>query len=88
MRLTCDPEADALMLRLSDASAETSEEVAPNVVLNFDAKRRVVGVEVLFVCRPAGVLRESDLPDANPMELAFPSLPQARDGGVTLRSGR
>ncbi|MGH6919330.1 MAG: DUF2283 domain-containing protein [Geminicoccaceae bacterium] len=62
MRMTYDPEADALMLRLSDSPVETSEEVAPNVVLDFDGEGRVVGIEVLFV---------SELPDANPMELAF-----------------
>jgi uncharacterized protein YuzE len=62
MRLTYDPDADALTLRLSDASIESSEEVAPNIILDFDAEGRVVGIEVLFV---------STLPDANPMELAF-----------------
>ena len=62
MRLTYDPDADALTLRMTDAPVESSEEVAPNVVLDFDAEGRVVGVEVLFV---------STLPDANPMELAF-----------------
>ena len=62
MRLTYDPDADALTLRLTDAPVESSEEVAANLVLDFDAEGRVVGVEVLFV---------SSLPDANPMELAF-----------------
>ena len=62
MRMTYDPDADALMLRLSDTAVAESEEVAPNVVLDFDAEGRVVGIEVLFV---------SDLPDANPMELAY-----------------
>lgn len=62
MRLTYDPEADALSLRLSDGAVDSSEEVGPNVVLDFDAEGRVVGIEVLFV---------SELPDANPMELAF-----------------
>jgi uncharacterized protein YuzE len=62
MRMTYDPGADALTLRLSDGPAETSEEAAPNVVLDFDAEGRVVGIELLFV---------SELPDANPMELAF-----------------
>jgi len=62
MRMTYDPQADALMLRLSDGPVETSEEVAPDVVLDFDAEGRVVGMEVLFV---------SELPDANPMGLAF-----------------
>jgi len=62
MRLTYDPDADALTLRVTDASVESSEEVAPNVILDFDTEGRVVGVEMLFV---------STLPDANPMELAF-----------------
>ncbi len=62
MRLTYDPEADALTLRLSDGAVESSEEVAPNVILDFDIEGRVIGIEVLFV---------SELPDANPMELAF-----------------
>ena len=62
MRLTYDPEADALTLRLTDTPVESSAEVAPNVVLDFDAEGRVVGIEVLFV---------SELPDANPMDLAF-----------------
>ncbi|MGH6945202.1 MAG: DUF2283 domain-containing protein [Geminicoccaceae bacterium] len=57
-----DPDADALSFRLSEAPVEASEEVAPNVILDFDAEGRVIGIEVLFV---------SELPDANPMELAF-----------------
>jgi uncharacterized protein YuzE len=62
MRMTYDPDADALSLRLSEAPVEESAEVAPNVVLDFDGEGRVVGIEVLFV---------SDLPDANPLELAY-----------------
>jgi uncharacterized protein YuzE len=62
MRMTYDPDADALMLRLSEAPVAESEEVAANVVLDFDAEGRVVGIEILFL---------SDLPDANPMELAY-----------------
>jgi uncharacterized protein YuzE len=62
MRMTYDPEADALTLRLSEAPVADSEEVASNVILDFDAEGRVVGIEMLFV---------SELPDINPMELAF-----------------
>jgi uncharacterized protein YuzE len=69
MRMTYDPDADALRLRLSEAPVEESAEVAPNVVLDFDGEGRVVGIEVLFV---------SDLPDANPLELAYRIL---REGG-------
>ncbi|MGH6899434.1 MAG: DUF2283 domain-containing protein [Geminicoccaceae bacterium] len=69
--MTYDPEADALTFRLSEALVADrlsealvaeSEEVAPNVILDFDAEGRVVGIEMLFV---------SELPDVNPMELAF-----------------
>ena len=62
MRMTYDPEADALTFRLSEAAVALSEEVAPNVILDFDAEGRVVGIEMLFV---------SELPEVNPMELAF-----------------
>jgi uncharacterized protein YuzE len=47
---------------------DESEEVAPNMVVDFDAEGRVVGIEVLFV---------SDLPDANPMKLAYRILREA-----------
>lgn len=48
MRLHVDTAADALYLRLDDATpVAESEEVAPGVVLDFDAAGRVVGVELL-----------------------------------------
>jgi uncharacterized protein YuzE len=46
MRLTYDPEADILYLRLREAVIEESEEVAPNVVLDLDAGGRAVGIEI------------------------------------------
>lgn len=47
MKLTVDPEADALYLRLNDAQITDSETVAPGVVLDYDAQDNVVGVEML-----------------------------------------
>ncbi len=51
MRTSYDPEADAFYARFApDAVAiETTEEVAPGVMIDFDAKGDVVGVEVLHV---------------------------------------
>ena len=48
---TYDPEADAIAVRFAppDAQYAESEEVAPGVVLDFDAQGRVIGVELLFV---------------------------------------
>jgi uncharacterized protein YuzE len=47
MKLRIDHEADALYLRLDRAKIIESEEVAPGVVVDFDSKDNVVGVEVL-----------------------------------------
>jgi len=51
MKLHVDPEADALYLRLNDSKIIDSEEVSPSVVLDYDAKEEVVGVEILFLSK-------------------------------------
>ena len=47
MKLKVDEKADALYLRLDDSTIIESEEVSPGVVLDFNAKNQVVGVEIL-----------------------------------------
>jgi uncharacterized protein YuzE len=47
MKLRVDEKADALYLRLNEAAIVESEEVEPGVVLDYDKKGRVVGVEIL-----------------------------------------
>lgn len=49
MRLHVDEKADALYIRLDDSAVVESEEVRPDVVLDFDAQGRVVGLEMLRV---------------------------------------
>ncbi|MEI8064143.1 MAG: DUF2283 domain-containing protein [Verrucomicrobiota bacterium] len=49
MKLRIDKAADALYLRLDDAKIIESEQVAPGVIVDFDGKNRVVGLEVLNV---------------------------------------
>ena len=51
MKLTIDPEADALYLRLNDAQILDSEQVASGIVLDYDAHDNVVGVEMLHLSR-------------------------------------
>jgi uncharacterized protein YuzE len=51
MRTSYDPEADAMFVWFGPEgvkSAET-EEVAPGVMLDFDANGEVIGVEILYV---------------------------------------
>ena len=47
MKLTIDREADALYLELEEGSAVESEELAPGIVVDYDAQNRVVGIEML-----------------------------------------
>jgi uncharacterized protein YuzE len=54
MKLTVDPEVDALYLRLNDAEIVDSEQVASGVVLDYDANDNVVGVELLHLSKRVG----------------------------------
>jgi uncharacterized protein YuzE len=47
LRLHYDPASDAAYFRFSEAAVIDSEEVAPGVVLDFDAEGRIVALEVL-----------------------------------------
>jgi len=47
MKLKVDKENDALYFRLDESEIVESEEVQPGVILDFDAKGHVVGIEIL-----------------------------------------
>jgi uncharacterized protein YuzE len=49
MRVHFDEKADALYLRLDDSKVIESEEVRPGIVLDFNDKNQVVGIEILKV---------------------------------------
>ncbi len=49
MKIHFDEKADALYFVLDDAPVKDSEEVRPGIVLDFDERDRVVGIEVLQV---------------------------------------
>ena len=53
MRLHVDKEADALYLRLDDSKIIESEEVSPGVVLDFNERNQVVGIEMLNLSQRA-----------------------------------
>ena len=38
------PESDMLYIKLADGASTESEEIAPGVVLDFDASNRVLGI--------------------------------------------
>ena len=47
MKTHYDPATDALYVRFANTRVEASEEVAPGIVLDFDANHRLVAIEVL-----------------------------------------
>lgn len=49
MKLKIDRESDALYFRLDDSEIVESEEVQPGVILDFDARGQVVGIEMLRI---------------------------------------
>jgi uncharacterized protein YuzE len=57
--VTYDPEADALTIAFTAALTAEGEEVHPGVILHFDAKDRIVAIEVLHAGK---VLAEGAIP--------------------------
>lgn len=49
MKLRIDKEDDALYFRLDESAIVESEQVRPDVILDFDKDGRVVGVEFLGI---------------------------------------
>jgi uncharacterized protein YuzE len=49
MKVTVDKETDALYMRLSDIRIHDSEEVKPGIILDYDEKNNLVGIEILRV---------------------------------------
>ena len=49
MKVTVDKETDALYMRLSDTRIHDSEEVKPGIILDYDEKNNLVGIEILRV---------------------------------------
>lgn len=49
MRIEYDSEADALYIRFRDVKPVNNKDVDEGITLDFDAKKRVVGIEILDV---------------------------------------
>ena len=45
--ITYRPEDNAAYIRLSSAKLQESEEVSPDVIFDYDAEGRIVGIELL-----------------------------------------
>lgn len=57
MRLSYDPQTDSLYIHLSEQPSTDSDEVADNVVIDFDAQGGIVGIDVQQASRQADISR-------------------------------
>jgi uncharacterized protein YuzE len=51
MKLEFDPLADAAYFEISAAEVETSRELEPGIIADYNAEGRIVGIEVLSISR-------------------------------------
>ena len=51
MKLHINQEADALYLRLDDATIVESEEIAPGIVLDYNESNQIAGIEMLHLSK-------------------------------------
>ena len=47
MKIIYDPDTDVLNITFSDVPVEESDEDKPGIILDYDAKGNIVGIEVL-----------------------------------------
>lgn len=77
MRVTHDPEADAMYVYLSEKSVDRTVRVSDHVVVDLDAEGNLRGIELLFVSRSLADADFShihlELPRVGTVDLHLPS---------------
>jgi uncharacterized protein YuzE len=81
VKVHVDKEADALYLRLDDSKIVESEEIAPGMVVDYNRKDAVVGVEVLHLSKrvpKAKASRTQKYPALSASTLALHEKPETK----------
>ena len=47
MKTEYDPEANALYVKFSDDTVDRTEELRPGIIIDFDSRGHIVGIEML-----------------------------------------
>ena len=58
MKMSYDPKADALYIRLRDAKIKESDEIAEGIIIDYDASNKPVGIEFLDAAQLFGGRKE------------------------------
>ncbi len=53
MKFEFDPIADAAYLEISSAEVETTRQIEPGVMADYDAQGHIVGIEILSISKRA-----------------------------------
>ena len=51
MKVAYDPKVDALSINLEEGPVAESEEVSPGVIVDYDSRDRIIGVEILSLSK-------------------------------------
>ncbi len=49
MKITYDPDADAMYIKLKECEVATTREIDENTIADYDKDGNVIGIEILFV---------------------------------------
>lgn len=64
MKIKYDPDADAMYITLRKDKVAKTKEIDENTILDFNKKKQVIGVEILFVKeRNPSILKELQVGD-------------------------
>lgn len=80
MKLEFDPAADAAYFEISPTEVETTKEIEPGIIADYDADGHLVGIEILSVSKraPRAALGQSGV--KSPTD--HPVLPPAHRGRI------
>lgn len=53
MKFEFDPIADAAYLEISDEEVESTRQIEPGIMADYDAHGHIVGIEILFISKRA-----------------------------------
>ena len=71
MKFNYYPETDSLYISLSDKISSDSQEIAPDIVLDFDSEGKLVGIDIDRASQIVDLTRlESESLPVNPIVLA------------------
>jgi len=60
MKIIYDPEADALKISLFEGKAVESEEILPDVILDYSEEGKIISVEILRASKNVAKLKNID----------------------------